>query len=307
MTRLLPPLTFLCVGAPRTGTTTLHALLSRHPRIGLPRGKELPIFHKPDLSPDQWKSLVRAYWPAGKPILGKCTPQYWTEPHLPQRLKAWMPDTLLILGLRDPVERFWSEYRMYWRRGWEDRLPDDFVNDALDPGKLQEARQHSRLLGERDRAPYMALAGCYAELLERWWAWIPPEQWVLLFYEEWTRDPIPTLRSLWERIGVETPDLNHLPRENVSPPRGIAAHLARLGYAIHRRRDPREWLPRRWAARYESLLYWMVRHLRVRSDPPAPSRETLARLRAFYAPDEARLRDLLGRPLPWENRPRFHA
>ncbi|MCF6192439.1 MAG: sulfotransferase [Candidatus Hydrothermae bacterium] len=299
MNRLSPSLHFLCVGVPRAGTSTLHALLQRHPQIGLPRGKELPILHRPDLSPEIWEKTVQAYWPAHRPFRGKCTPQYWTEPHLPRLLCQRFPEITLILSLRDPVARFWSEYRMRWRRGWESRPPERFVEDALNPQALNHARTRSFLLHGGDYAPYMALAGRYGELLERWWAACPPERWVVLFYETWTRSPTQGLALLWQRLGVAPPPSARLPRENTTDISPVAGLLARLFFALHRRVNPRPHLPLPLRARYDALLYTTTRHLRRRPDPPPPPPHLETRLREFYAPDMERLTTLIGRPLPW--------
>ncbi len=294
-------LDFLGVGAPRSGTTSLHALLVRHPEVSLPPGKELL---EPALGAwERFHALIAAYGRPGTRV-GLFAPQFWTEPHLPRAFRKHFPELKLIVCLRDPVERVWSAYRMRWRRGWERRSFEAFVAAGLDPEALARACSKSFLLEGGDPAPHVVLGSRYAEMLSRWEAFFPPEQIHVLILEELVRHPERELERLAAFLGLKRPLDLSLPRENTTDP-GRGQTLARLVYAVHRRwlvGLPRR-LPPRAALAYNALLFRASSTLRVRPDPPPPDPGVLARLRAFYRDDLLRLRQRLGRPLPWKSVP----
>jgi hypothetical protein len=110
-TTLMPP-DFIIIGAMRAGTTALADLLSRHPEIGMSRLKETDYFIAEknfSRGPVWYQSL----FPMDRPIRGEASPNYAKSDvfaGVPQRIHAARPDVRLIYIVRDPVERFWSQY-----------------------------------------------------------------------------------------------------------------------------------------------------------------------------------------------------
>lgn len=110
------PSVFL-VGAQKAGTTSLQALLVKHPDVLAPRTKELAFFHR-----DPEYSLgVEHYlrnFPIGRALRRRkvtldATPAYLYYPECPLRIHNFEPEARIIIILRDPIERAFSAWNMY--------------------------------------------------------------------------------------------------------------------------------------------------------------------------------------------------
>ena len=127
-------LDFLIVGAQKCATTTLFEQLRTHPDIMMPLEKEVPFFTGENVTGEDWTTFAKRYFeaPDGR-LWGKVTPQYLCDTDVAGRIASMMPDTKLVVILRDPIERSWSHYRMDVRRGTEQRPFADVVRDLLVP------------------------------------------------------------------------------------------------------------------------------------------------------------------------------
>ncbi len=303
MSESLPALDFLGVGVPRAGTTSLHHLLYPHPDVCLPRGKEiLEVFRWPVTS-HRWQALMRLYWPNSCALRGMWAPQIWAEPDLPERLARMWPHLKLVVVFRDPVERLWSLYRMRWFRGWESRSFSRFVQDGLDPRKLERVQNQSFLHHHGDVAPFAVWMGCYDRILTRWWAHFPRDRVLILVFEEMVHAPDRTVAKLFRFLGL-SPEPVTLPRENAArPPRG-SRWIARGILHLYRRIQP-FWdrLPVRWYPSVQAAVFWASSRGMVRTTLPSPPPDSVwEALRTFYAPHQKALEAMLGRPLPWGQR-----
>ena len=164
---------FVIVGAPKCGTTSLHAYLSTHPSIAMASLKE-PFFWCPDIVSRERVTEAAAYealWDDTAPgaLKGEASADYiLSEVAIPSLVRA-REDIRLIAILRnpadmaaafhaemvqsfqEPVKDFETAWRLQDRRrrkGW--RAP----GDTVEPKKLQYARvcalgdQLERLIGE---------------------------------------------------------------------------------------------------------------------------------------------------------------
>ena len=111
--------TFLGIGVPRGGTTWLHGLLETHPEIYMPsRRKEVRFFDKHFEKGMQWyedffcspeeRGMFRA--------IGEVSPQYIYCEECPRRISETLADVRLILMLRHPVDRAYSQYGFLLQR-----------------------------------------------------------------------------------------------------------------------------------------------------------------------------------------------
>ncbi len=111
---------FLCVGAAKSGTTSLHEILSGHKEIFLPERKEIHFFEN-DENFNQGKEWYQQYFQNVKSekIIGEITADYMFYDYVPQRIAGTLgSDIKLIYMLRDPVDRAFSEYLFNVRRGY---------------------------------------------------------------------------------------------------------------------------------------------------------------------------------------------
>jgi len=148
----LPRLDFVAVGPMRAGTTWLHANLAAHPRIRLPRGKETFFFDRHYSEGITWYA---AHFPPGPKVdgpalrFGEVGASYFDVPEAPARIAAVAPGCRIVVSVRDPVERAWSAYLHYRKRG---RVPVDLHKAILKMPKIVEASRYSAHLPRWERA-----------------------------------------------------------------------------------------------------------------------------------------------------------
>lgn len=115
-------LDFFIAGVQKGGTSALDALLRRHPAIRMAGRKELHFFdnekidwRRPDLA-----ALHRGFdWSLDSVVRGEATPIYTYWPRALERIARYNPAARLIVGLRHPVLRAFSHWRMETVRGAE--------------------------------------------------------------------------------------------------------------------------------------------------------------------------------------------
>ncbi len=131
---------FLIVGAQKSGTTSLWKWLRDHPECYLPDVKEPHYFAR--FNP--WDKLIRKGWfvrdpdayvklfSAAQPsqICGEASPSYLYENGVAERIKDEIPSCRILICLRDPVDRAYSEYTMNVIGGFETRSFTDAIWDA---------------------------------------------------------------------------------------------------------------------------------------------------------------------------------
>jgi hypothetical protein len=118
---------FLVIGAPKSGTTSLHAYLIQHPELFLPKFKEPHYFcTQGDGTPLAWLSesgeprpgfindpvaYAALFAEAGSRLTGESTNSYLSDPAVPARVVPANPDERIIAILRDPVARAISAWK----------------------------------------------------------------------------------------------------------------------------------------------------------------------------------------------------
>lgn len=102
--------TFVGIGVPRAGTTWLHALLDGHPDVFVPaKRKEIRFFDRHFERGIGWYEAFFAE-SKGRAAVGEISPQYFYSEQAPARIASTLPKASLLLMLRHPVDRAYSNY-----------------------------------------------------------------------------------------------------------------------------------------------------------------------------------------------------
>src|SRR5207248_7427804 len=124
--RLLPD--FLIIGTQRGGTTSLYRYLKAHPCIGATSNKDLHFFDRRFHKGLSWyrshfpTKLEKAYAEQLRRltlVTGEASPSYLFHPHAPKRVAQVLPHVKLIVLLRNPVSRAYSQYHHAVELGFE--------------------------------------------------------------------------------------------------------------------------------------------------------------------------------------------
>ncbi len=206
--RALPD--FLLIGAQKAGTTSLGRFLHEHPDIFWVPRVEMHYFDRDYDRGLSWyrswfdrRSVIEAHeHQTGRPArVGEKTPAYLALPEGPARVAADLPDVRLVVALRDPVRRAYSQWSMNTRTGRE-RL--SFV-DALDaePERLAGVDLSARLSGTAYLEHGYAMRSRYADHLARWLAHFDRSQLFVFRSEDLYADPSTWTARLLDHIGVD--------------------------------------------------------------------------------------------------------
>ncbi|MEK0081854.1 sulfotransferase domain-containing protein [Benzoatithermus flavus] len=283
---------FFLVGAQKSGTTSLHRYLQLHPRIFLPFRKEIACF----VLEEQYRRLEQELalnYPEtiDAELVGLSNVELLFFPYVPERLRRYNPDARIVAVLRNPIDRAYSAY-------WYQR------SVGVEPaGSFEEALAREPALdptSTHDRAQRAYLEhGHYAEQLERFRRWFPPERIHVLLYDDMQQDSRYLSRLLgW--LGIDDPTFE--PPEE----RHNTASVPRFPRLQRMLRAPDSRVNRAYKAVVPARLrYFLFRHVveplsEANARPfryPPMHEETRERLRAYFRPHNERLSALLGRDL----------
>jgi Sulfotransferase domain len=268
---------FVIVGATKSATTWLQRNLQQHSTVFMP-GPETHYFSRCFERGPAWYG---AFFEPALPhqIVGEKSNSYLDHPEAAQRLKAALPDARLIVQLRNPIERAYSDYCMHFRRGEVGCDIDNYLG------------------GDGPHALRLCAGGLYFRHISRFLELFPREQLCVTLYDDLDREPARVLNRVREHIGLVPTDVGepvidlrvkdksepHLPL----PARRLLAPFKRL---VQPFRDT-PW--------FRAARATVARPIRY----PALSETARTRLRAYYQDDVGALSELIGRDLGFWLRP----
>ncbi len=159
----------LVIGGQRCGTTYLHDRLAEHPQIAMARpARPEPKVFCSDEATSRGRDWYVATWfaHAGEAtILGDKSTSYLECKGAPDRARAMLGDPLVLVQLRDPVQRAISNWKFSRDHEMEDRPLDEALADCLEGREPDWDRQRFSV------SPYAYLQrGRYADYLAPWTA-----------------------------------------------------------------------------------------------------------------------------------------
>jgi len=125
-------LTFFCLGAQKSGTTTLHDVLAQHPDLVLPKYKESHFFSEEENYKRGLEHYFSFHFPkiGNDKIIGEIDPEYLSCPECPTRImEAFGQNLKFIIILRNPIDRAYSAYLMAKSRGYEKLSFEDALKE----------------------------------------------------------------------------------------------------------------------------------------------------------------------------------
>lgn len=276
---------FIILGAAKSGTTALYRWLQQHPAVYMPSNKQphyfaqlQPTFRGPgdqalnrDIVSDLGAYLALFAPGADRPARGEASPFYlFYARRVAENIRATTPHCRLIVLLREPVARAYSGYL-------------HLVRDGRERGSFAQAlaNEEERLQSGWEPLWGHRALGLYGQQLAEILRIFPREQVGVWLYEEMRRPEV-LFAEVCRFLAIDDRFVPVFSHHNT----GGAPRHPNLHALLVRLRVPhiaKRLLPESWAQ-------WVVaRYLDRR---PAPT-DLAAELRAFFAPDTARLLDLL--------------
>jgi len=212
--------------------------------------------------------------------IGEASHWYLYSPKAPGRIRRHLPKAKLIVVLRDPVERAYSQYLHFIRDGQEPLT--DFARALQE----EQTRIHNNWAFGR-----YASRGFYHAQLRRYFDAFDRSQIKVYLYEDFSADPIGVLRDTFRFLGVDevfVPEMSVRPNVSGVPNnRALHALLTR-------------------PERIKAILkpYLPPKLLRFASDlrdrnlaKPQLAQEERRQMAEMYREDILKLQDLIGRDL----------
>ena len=197
---------FLCVGAPKAGTTALCTYLSQHPDIFMPISKEPRYFVREyyrNLSIDdprylRSKSTVvyteddyRKLFDTNIKHQGEGSVQYlYLHEYAIPEIKKYAGDPKIIIMLRNPLQRALSSYMRAIRDGFESK---SFLDSLLD--------EDYKISNNWSLGHFHMNLGLYYKPVKAYLENFSNVK--VLFYEDYCKDPEDTIRSIYTFLGVD--------------------------------------------------------------------------------------------------------
>jgi len=179
-----PKLTFLICGSGKAGTTWIHACCEEHKDICVPiKKKEIHYFSKYFEKGYNWYNNYFVHY-SDQIAVGEICPTYFYTDHYPgvaERIYLSYPDIKIILILRHPIEKAYSDYRMFLRAG----KVSDKIESVLIPGweHIETAK--------------------YYHHLSAYLKYFPKNNIHILFYDDLLSDPYSFIKTFFNIIGVD--------------------------------------------------------------------------------------------------------
>lgn len=203
---------FLCLGAQKSGTTTLWRLLDAHPQICMATPRETRFFSEPTRFAEGLAAYeIRhfAHWRDEIAVGEKC-PEYLYQPEVPARLRDTLGgDLKFLICLRSPAQRAYSHYRhnvfqLRESRSFEAALGEEAA--GIDGG-------------ERVPPPFGYLGrGLYAEQLQRYFDLFGSERCHLIAFESIVTAQAEAAAGVFAFLGVAPARHDRPPVHEGHPP-----------------------------------------------------------------------------------------
>ena len=204
---------FLCIGAQKSGTTTLLNQLGRHPDIFMSPARETRFFlmdHIYSQGISAYESTFFADW-NGQKAVGEKTPEYLYDPLIPRRIAETLGTGVrLIATFRSPAQRAYSHYRHNFQQFWE--------NLSFEEAMHNEAKRCSAGRYQKLRYGYLD-RGRYSVQIKRYLNLFPKSAFLFLVYEQdIVNRQTDSLKRIFEFLHV---DSSFAPPNTVSAGRAV--------------------------------------------------------------------------------------
>jgi hypothetical protein len=261
---------FIVIGAVKAATTWIAHQLRQHPSIFMPGPEPHYFSTEYDRGVDWYRQRFSDAAPDS--VIGEKSADYLAYPQAPQRIAALLPYVPMVVQLRNPIERAYSDYCMLFRRGTVAESPHHYLD--------RPTSEQPRFLED----------GLYARHLNRYFDHFPQTQIKVLLHDDIRAEPEAVIAEVCDHIGVPL----HIASEEVRS-RKNDSEAPLLPLALRRLLAPVKPIVQplrenRWFRRVRSGLARPV------SYPPLTD-DLYVRLRDYYVQDVERLSETIGRDL----------
>ena len=179
------------IGEAKCGTSTMHKYLMQHPRITKSRKECNYITRTP--KPTRNGYLQTLHGNNSSTVVCDVSPKYFRTVGIEKKLHNIVPDAKLVLMLRNPVDRLYSNYHMNCRQDFKGTF-DEYIETSLHKNKKNPNINQ------------------YTKNLSRWYEYFNKEQILIIKSEDFFENPLKTVNTIFAFA-----DLAKVPLTKIKP------------------------------------------------------------------------------------------
>ena len=280
--RMLP--SFLIIGGAKCGTTSLYAHMIEHPNILPASIKEVNFFQ-------HIRNTKIAFYSSHFPIkrqnliTGEASTAYFIHRLVPKRVHELLPSVKLILLLRDPVERAYSEFHYMVNLGaqitdnFEDAIKAELKRIKIENEKPEFTIENTSYNYFQPTFSYLR-HGIYANYILNWLKLFPKEQLLILHTKDLYNNLDNILAKTFEFLNLPKYQIeSRIEKNKIDKVRPIGGHE----HNIYKNIDSK------------------TRTLFNVQNYPEMKSETRKFLQDFFRPHNEKLFEMIGRRFDWND------
>jgi len=189
-------LDLVIIGAQKAGTTALKNYLGEHPDIITHPHTEFSYFSDEIEFLLDNDAMYKKYFGSNqreeRKVIAKNVTLSYRENAL-KRLKAHSPDCLIVMVIREPVQRAFSAHQMALRTGWMSK-PFSYAKEAIENNKAGKKDTFYR---------FMLDLGIYYKQIQEVQSHFPSNQITYFLYEDFKKNPLDICSKVFSLLGLD--------------------------------------------------------------------------------------------------------
>ena len=200
--RVLPD--FIIIGTVRSGSTSLYYNICEHPSVVEAAYDEIGYFDSNYHLGENWyrsmfptqKIMNKIREDTGYSITGEDTPFYFWKKEVAERISLDIPKTKIIVILRNPVDRAYSNYNLAVRENNEKLTFEEAIQEEM------EFLSKNSFLETVNRFRSYLTKGVYVNQIIPWLEIFPRDQFHFLSIEQMKSEPVDTLNQIFKFLSI---------------------------------------------------------------------------------------------------------
>lgn len=190
---------YIIIGAAKCGTTSLCNYLEAHPNVKITQPKELDFFGREGIE-ERMDEYGEHFKDKNGTLIGEGSVSYMLYSELAaQQIKKYVPNVKIIAMLRNPADRFYSDFWFNINRGVIVYKKGMF--DGVIDGTMEVPYSPIHKISYREN---LISRGNYADHLKHYYKLFDKDQIKIIFFEDFVKDSTSVLNSVYEFLGLST-------------------------------------------------------------------------------------------------------
>jgi hypothetical protein len=161
---------------------------------------------------------TKAYKNFKKLTVGEQTATYLFHPLIPKRIHTTIPNAKLIVVLRNPVDRAYSNYTHQVREGIEKRTFEEAIKSELK--RIEICKNNSEYkINNDDFSNHVIFSylrhGIYVDFIKAWMEFFTKEQFLILPTYDLNNNRAKFLKQVFDYLNVQNFEIKDVERQNV--------------------------------------------------------------------------------------------